>query len=100
MTQRQSPEEDVSKRLIHEGEWIAEIVELTLRKVPLYGMPYQAVATVKIVDGKSHIVNLLSKEGTKMGKKDVRAVRSILAKLGVITINFRRYEVSFAEVVS
>jgi len=99
MTQQTAPEEDVSKRLIIEGEWMAEIVELTLRKVPLYGLPYTAVATVKIVDGKAHVINLLSKEGTKMGRKDVAAVRKIIEKLGVITINFRRYQVSFPEVV-
>lgn len=92
--EQENPEEDIGKRLIISGEWVGEITEVTLRKVALYGLPYTAIATIKIVDGKAHVINVLNAADEQLTRKDFKAIKKIIAELGTITINFRRYKVS------
>lgn len=62
------------------GNWISEVKEVRLIKVDSYGEPYNAIVTLKIVNGQCNVESLLSVN--KLNKADILRIQKEVVKLG------------------
>ena len=66
------------------GKWKFEVVQIRARKVDTFGDPYDAVATITIVDGQPHVEGLLSKDGS-FNREDYIELQAYLKSIGYNT---------------
>lgn len=64
------------------GDWFAEMKNVTLRRVPIYGKPFTAIAGMIIANGVLHIEGLISNSKPKFTAQDRRDIHDICTDFG------------------
>lgn len=62
------------------AKWIFNVSEVECIRTEKYGDPYDAIATIKVVNGVCHVVRLLSV--TKFSREDHRQIEGKVKELG------------------
>lgn len=66
--------------IFKKGDWYAELKNIMLRRVHVYGDPFTGIATVTITDGELHIEGLIC--NTPFTSKDREDIHSICMDFG------------------